>query len=121
MFREIHKAQNVPYGWLRAPSILFHQPSTWAEFYSGVGAWIASVLLATNGIFIARLRKSPMRAKAVRISHIALTAEYAGAILLHVQGSIFLAGILFTAAFTAVMVMWGLVRLTATTLGLIRK
>ncbi|QQE80007.1 hypothetical protein [Alicyclobacillus sp. SO9] len=100
---------------------LFHQPNSWEEFYTGVGAWIALVLLAISGFFTSRLHKSPIRAKAVRISHMALTAGYAGAIWLHIQGSVIIAGILFTAAFAAVIVMWGLVRLTESTLRFIRK
>lgn len=100
---------------------LFHKPNTWEEFYTGVGAWVALVLLAASGIFISRLRKSPMRAKATRISHIALTAGYAGAIFLHIRGGVFLAGVLFAAAFAAVLVMWGLVRLTESTMRFIGK
>lgn len=100
---------------------LFHRPNTWAEFYSGVGAWIALVLLATSGIFIGRLRKSPARSKAILISHMALTAGYAGAILLHIRASAILAGVLFTAAFAAVLLMWGFLRLTETTRRFFRK
>lgn len=91
---------------------LFHAPNTWFEFYSGVGAWFALVLLAVSGMWIGHVAKVPNRVKVMRISHIALTIGYAGAILLHIRGSIFLAGFLFAAAFLAMGLMWVIMRLT---------
>lgn len=90
---------------------LFHAPQNWSEFDSGIGAWVALVLLAVSGMLLGNVAKRPQRARVVRVSHVALTAGYVGAIVLHVHGSVLLATILFSAAFAAMALMWALMRL----------
>jgi hypothetical protein len=91
---------------------LFHTPNSWFEFYSGVAAWIALVLLAISGMWMINVVKIPKRAKAIRVSHIALTIGYAGTIELHFRGSMILAVLLFAAAFVGIGLMWIIVRFT---------
>lgn len=91
---------------------LFHSPDSWFEFYSGTGAWIALVLLTISGMWMNNVVKTPKRAKAIRVSHIALTIGYAAAIELHFRGSMVLAVLLFVAAFTGIGLMWVIVRYT---------
>jgi hypothetical protein len=91
---------------------LFHSPGSWFEFFSGVAAWIALVLLAISGIWMNNVVKTPKRAKVTRVSHIALTVGYAGTIELHFHGSLLLAALLFAAALVAIGLMWIIMRLT---------
>lgn len=90
---------------------LFHKPKHLSEFYSGVGAWAALAFLVFSGILMKYTGKRTNRTKILRISHIALTAGYSGAIVLHFRGSLFLSLFLFTAAFIAMGIIWGLMQL----------
>jgi hypothetical protein len=90
-----------------------HAPKSWYEFYTGIGAWIALALLAITGMTMSKVAKVPERAKIIRQSHVILTIGYAAAIILHVPGSIFLGVVLFGAAFIAMGIMWGGMRLQA--------
>lgn len=112
------KNQHNLFGWVTLAAatahgvyFLFHAPNHWADFYTGIAAWAALVLLAISGIWIGKTAKVPKRAKFIRGGHITLTAGYAGAIILHFRGSIFIAAFLFVAAFIAMAIMWGFVRL----------
>ena len=94
---------------------LFHRPMSWSEFYSGVGAWIALVLLAVSGMLMGNVARRPVRARVSRISHIALTVGYAGAVILHFHAGALLGGILFAAAFAAMGLMWVIMKLAQAT------
>lgn len=91
---------------------LFHQPNNWSEFYTGAGAWAALVALAVSGIWMDHFAKGPKSIMATRVWHIALTLGYAVVIVFHFRGSIFIAFFLFAAAFIAMGLIWGLVRVT---------
>ena len=88
---------------------------SWSEFYSGVGAWIALVLLAVSGMLMGNVARRPVRARVSRISHIALTVGYAGAVILHFHAGALLGGILFAAAFAAMGLMWVIMKLAQAT------
>lgn len=89
---------------------LFHAPTSLLEFYSGIGAWVALVLLAVSGMLMGRFIKAPRRAKIMRFSHIALSVGYLGAMVLHFRGSIFISALLFAGAFLSLGILWGFIR-----------
>lgn len=90
---------------------LIHPARSAYEFWTGVGAWVALALLATSGLWMGRVVADPDRAKLTRMYHGVLTLGYVAVLALHFNGSLLLTVFLLLAAFAALFLMWGFLRL----------
>lgn len=68
-----------------------------------------------SGMLMGNVARRPVRARVSRISHIALTVGYAGAVILHFHAGALLGVILFAAAFAAMGLMWVIMKLAQAT------